>query len=570
VGADATSLQTDSAVDPKSRNMKHPRKKPGAGIPTASAGTGGSPPGPLSPTLSKSRYSAKRDAIDQLRAEIEAARASAGKALAGKPVEELEALSRDHKLGTNVNGWKNPFPPDDPRAVLLEYQFAYREDQSRFKIGLMSRQTGKDFSTQSEAVEDCFVRPKTTWVVAAPSERQALNSLDQGKLWATAFDLAIEDYREEREGGSNMVLKAAEIIFKNGSRIRAVPGKPETVRGESANIALTEFDFFENPSATWRAMLPSITNPLRGGLKRVRLISTPNGTGSQMHKLWVTGDGKKMSWSRHLVTIYHAVLMGLPVDIAELREAFGDPDGWAQEFCCQFLDAAAVLLPYELIATCESIEATEVVPPEYWAVGGAFPVDLGIDFGRRHNLTVSWAAESLPGMQVTKEVLCLDNMPTPDQVDILRPRIRRARRVCLDYTGPGIGMGDYLVKEFGVWDPAKMKFGKIELVNISNPVKVEIFSKLRMAYERGAWRIPSSVAIREDLHSLYRVVTQAGNITFRAPNTEDGHADRATAQALCTRAGTFGGVVAFSKATGLNQSIHRPNLFGMGKKRSFA
>ena len=32
-------------------------------------------------------------------------------------------------------------------------------------------------------------------------------------------------------------------------------------------------------------------------------------------------------------------------------------------------------------------------------------------------------------------------MSTPDQIDILRPRIRKARRVSLDYTGPGIGMG---------------------------------------------------------------------------------------------------------------------------------
>ena len=74
----------------------------------------------------------------------------------------------------------------DPRNLLLEYQFAWREDKSRFKAGLMSRQSGKDFSSESEAAEDCHANPKTTWMIAAPSERQALDSLEQ--LFLRKFD----------------------------------------------------------------------------------------------------------------------------------------------------------------------------------------------------------------------------------------------------------------------------------------------------------------------------------------------------------------------------------------------
>ncbi len=488
------------------------------------------------------KSNSKKDAVEKLRSQVEAARASAGVALRDVPLEELEKRCQGHKLGANANGWKNPYPSDDPRSLLLEYQFDWREDMSRFKIGLMARQTGKDFSTGSEEAEDCFKRPLTEWMIAAPSERQALDSLEQAKTWAEAFDLKVNDYQEYRPGGSETLMKAAEIVFSNRSRIRAVPGKPDTVRGRSANIDLTEFDFFENPPATWRGLLPSITNPLRGGEKKVRLITTPNGIGSAANKLWTKGDGKSMAWSRHLVTIYHAVLMGLPVDIAQIREAMqsmGDFDGFSQEYLCQFIDALSVLLPYELIAGCESAEASETVPPEYWdpAVKNAFPVDLGIDFGRKRDLTVCWAAEKTSDLQVTKEVLCLERMSTPDQIDVLRPRIRKARRVCLDYTGPGIGMGDYLVKEFQEWNPAQHKYGKIELITMSNTTKVELFGKLRMAYEKRNWRTPISQTIREDLHSIYRCVTANGNITYRAPHTEDGHSDRGTAQALCTRAG---------------------------------
>lgn len=474
-------------------------------------------------------------ALEKLRAKVEAARSAAGAALKGRDLAELEHMAAKHELGKNVNGWKNPYPSDDPRSLLLEYQFAWREDMSRFKAGLMSRQSGKDFSSESEAAEDCN-KHRAEWMIAAPSERQSLDSLEQGKMWAEAFDLKVNDYQEKREGGSGTLLKSAEIIYSNGSKMRAVPGNPDTTRGRSASLLLTEFDFFEKPAETWRAILPSITNPLRGGEKKVRIITTPNGQGGAMHKLWTKPDSQRMRWSRHLVSIYHAVLMGLPVDIAQLREAFDDPDGWAQEFCCQFLDQAAILLPYELIAQNESMEAMEIAPPNFWATPPG-RLDMGIDFGRRRDLTVAWTAGKVADMQITHEVLCLEKMSTPDQVRELKPRIERVRRVCLDYTGPGVGLGDYLVETFGEWKPAEHKYGKIELLTFSNTLKVELFGKLRMAFERRNWRVPINTTIREDLHSVYRVVTANGNVTYRAPHNADGHADRCTALALCTRAG---------------------------------
>jgi phage FluMu gp28-like protein len=123
--------------------------------------------------------------------------------------------------------------------------------------------------------------------------------------------------------------------------------------------------------------------------------------------------------------------------------------------------------------------------------------------------------------------------------------------VCLDYTGPGIGMGDYLVKEFGEWNPEKHLMGKIELCTFSNPLKVDVFTKLRMAFERRAVRIPISRLIREDLHSVNRVVTLSGNVTYRAPHTEDGHADRCTALALSVRAGSYKVGGALTSADGI-------------------
>lgn len=445
--------------------------------------------------------------------------------------------------------WVNPFPKDDPRSLLIEYQHKVWYDPARFKIAIQARQTGKDFTASGEITEDGFKalvdgRNGTQWMIAAPSERQSLETLDKCKDWVGGFNMVIDDYKERREGGSESLLKSAEITIcdrelgsSKKSKIRAVPGKPETVRGLSANVLLTEFDFFERPDETWRAILPSITNPLKGGLKKVRIITTPNGIGSAAHKIMTKKDGK-VAWSRHLVTIYDAVRMGLPVDIEELREAFDDPEGWAQEFECQFLDTASVLLPYELLAAIENPMATFAAPADFWQVvpPGAPPVVLGIDFGRKRDLTCSWALENIGGFGMTREVLELEGMPVHQQLEILTPRVTRAARVAFDYTGPGIGLGDLLVQKFGEWKPEAHKFGKVELCTFTNQLKCEIFPALRAQADRRLLGIPASRTIREDLHSMCRVVTTAGNVTYRAPHTADGHADRCTALALAVRA----------------------------------
>jgi phage FluMu gp28-like protein len=365
-------------------------------------------------------------------------------------------------------------PAANPRNRLLPYQRRWADDTSRWKFGLMSRQTGKDFCSAEEGVRDCFLheqaRSKTTWLIAAPSERQSIESLDKWKDWTTAYKLAIADVREERAGGPEALLKSVTIIFPRGSRVIAVPGRPDTVRGYSANVLLTEFAFFENPEQTWRAIVPAVTNPLRGGVKKVRLITTPNGIGNKAYDIWTKNykvaeastplkdsGGTPLPhsaqsatpWSCHFVDIYTAVKEGLPLDIEELKTAVDDPEGWAQEFECQFLDVQAVLLPYELIASCESVEATATVPAGYWDAKLQFSIDMGIDFGRRHDLTVCWSNAQLGDVAQTVEVLELAKMSTPEQIAILRPRLKRARRVCLDYTGAGIGMGDYLAQEFG-------------------------------------------------------------------------------------------------------------------------
>jgi phage FluMu gp28-like protein len=431
-----------------------------------------------------------------------------------------------------------------PVNELLPYQRRWVDDDARFKIGLMARQTGKSWTSAFEAVRDCLQR-KTTWVCLSAGERQALEWVLKAKEHSEAFKAALAGYEETRDA-SEALLKVAEIRWPNGSRLLAIPANPATARGYTANLLLDEFAFHEQPDAIWRAIYPSISNPLRGQLK-IRVVSTPNGLGNKFADLWHKAEG----WSKHEVTIYQAKEQGLPVDIEELRRGLDDPEGWAQEYECQWLDAAAVLLTYELIAGCESIEATTALPPEFWETRPANPIFIGWDFARKRDLSVLWIGERIGDVLHTREVIEFRGMSTPDQVDAVRHRLRHATRVCVDYTGPGVGLGDLLVKEFGEYKPDDHKFGKVELVTFTQPEKVKLFAPLRVDFEQHKVRVPVDRAIREDLHSMQRVALAAGGVTYRAPHSKDGHADRCTGLALCRRASRTAGTGAITTTEGI-------------------
>lgn len=441
-----------------------------------------------------------------------------------------------------------------PLNLLLPYQRAWVEDGRRWKIWLAARQIGKSFAAACEVARDCHLRPGTTWVVLSAGERQALEFMEKVRGWTAAFGLGVEGYAEER-AAAEAVLKSASVRYPNGSRVIALPANADTARGYSANLVLDEFAFHQDSTAIWRAILPSITNALRGELK-VRVLSTPNGQGNAFYRLWTDTDGAGNTdehgrrrtdtdkgeggagvggWSRHRTTIYDAAAAGLPVNVEELRRQLNDADGWAQEFECQFVDTASVLLPYELIERCESAEAAE---NDQSPIANRQPpianrrCYAGVDIGRKHDLTVAWMLEAVGDVLWTRGVQALERMPFHAQLDWLAERIRNPqcaiRRVCVDATGLGAMLAEELARQFGA--------GRVEACQFTAQFKQELYPRLRRKLEDRLVRIPVSRAIREDLHGLQKVTTSTGLVRYAAPRTEDGHCDRATALALAVRA----------------------------------
>jgi phage FluMu gp28-like protein len=427
-----------------------------------------------------------------------------------------------------------------PVINFLPYQRAWIADESRFKIGMFARQTGKTFSTGGEASDDCFKAwvedRRARWVILSRGERQAAEMMTEvikpfTKAFYEVYNTIVKggeprfeenEFRAPQEKGPDAVYKAMEVAFPNGSRITALPANPDTARGFSANVILDEFAFHAKSREIWAALFPVISK----GQQKLRVISTPNGKGNKFYELMTAEDSV---WSRHVVDIYEAVKQGLERDVDMLRKGMADEDAWAQEYELKWLDEASAWLDYDLISSCEAEGAGK--PGNYQ--GG--PCFIGVDIAARNDLFVIWVCELVGDVLWTREVIARRRISFAEQDALLADVFARYRviRAKIDQTG----MGEKPVED------AQRRHGssRVEGVLFTGANKLGMATVLKERFQDRKLRIPAGdPVLRSDLHAIKSQVGVTGQRRLIADGETDGHADRFWAAALAVTAAELG------------------------------
>ncbi|MDD3149928.1 MAG: hypothetical protein PHV68_03760, partial [Candidatus Gastranaerophilales bacterium] len=271
----------------------------------------------------------------------------------------------------------------------------------------------------------------------------------------------------------------------------------------------------------------------------LRIISTHNGQNCKYFKFVAAVKEGKLNWSLHTVTIYDAVAQELADKIIgrkltdEERQAWideerancGDDVTWAQEYCCIAVDEATAFLTYELIESCEldNIEKTleEITGDLY----------VGFDVGRKKDLSVITLLEKQEAINYIRRLKIMEKTKFKYQKETLFKCLshRTFRRACIDATGLGMQLAEEAQDEFGR--------SRVEEITFTGPVKEELaYGLLRSMQDRNT-RLPSQKEIREDLHSVKKTTTAAGNVRFDVEaDSTDGHADRFWSIALAVHA----------------------------------
>jgi len=467
---------------------------------------------------------------------------------------------------------------------VLPYQDRWIVDDSQLKIAVWSRQSGKSFAAALRAVLKCM-GSRTQYIILSKGERQSRMFMEKVRDFCLYFKRlkALPAFNELETDDKTM-----EVYFpKNGSRIIGLPANPDTARGYSGHIVLDEFAFHGDAYKIYAACFPIIT---RG--YSIEVISTPNGTAGKFYEiakqaglvgagLALPGDAPESGarggqalplrptgiWSGHRVDIYDAVAQGLPADINLLRSGCDDEETWLQEYGCQFLSDAQNYIPVELISTCVHEEATT----EWSDVGGRLSeignrqpatdnreLYLGVDIGRKRDMTIAWLFEKVGGILWSRRLLTLKGVSFDEQEKAICNLIEgcatgvppvpghgrdahgtsgrdahgtsgggAVRRCCIDQSGIGMMLAEHLVQKYGAM---------VEPVTFTAQLKERLAPMVKMAFEERTVRIPDNREVRADLNSVKRFVTLAGNVRFDAEHTDRGHADRFWALAMVVNA----------------------------------
>jgi phage FluMu gp28-like protein len=433
---------------------------------------------------------------------------------------------------------------DPPRLgkYFLPYQARWLQDRSRLKIWKKSRRIGASYVQAYEDVRDAARDEGAVdvWFSSA-DQSAALEYIRYCGMWAKVLDIGARDLGElviddEKD------IKSYVVELANGKRINGLSSNPKAFRSKGGKLVLDEFAFHKQPEQLWKAALPVIT----WGFP-CRIISTFNGKGNRYYRMVSAaekaaakegGAEKKGRWSLHATPITTAVDEGLADKILgrtltpaerqawldELREGAGDEETWQQEYMCNPVDEASAWLTWALIIQAEHANAGHPALYE----GG--PVYVGMDIGRRRDLTVIWVIEKVGDIYWTREVIRMKNAKFAEQDAALDSVFSRYNvvRCCMDETGLGMKPVEDAKKRHGEY--------KVEGITFTGPIKQHLATLVKQTFEDRLARTPEERLIRDSHHAVRKMTTEAGNPRFDADRTELGHADEFWAHALALHA----------------------------------
>jgi hypothetical protein len=232
-------------------------------------------------------------------------------------LERSDAVLMARRAGIVPDIWQSDLLRSDARQLILN----------------CSRQSGKSTISAVLAVHEAIFTPNALVLLLSPSLRQSQELFRKIKdiynaLESPAMPKPIEE-------------SALRLELDNGSRIIALPGSEQTVRGFS-NVALLICD----EAATCEdALFFSIRPMLAVSGGRIILLSTPRGKRGFFFDVWTSPD---VDWNRTRITANQCPRIA-PEWLERERQAM--PDFWfRQEYLCEFCETLDSVFSFDDIS----------------------------------------------------------------------------------------------------------------------------------------------------------------------------------------------------------------------------
>ena len=234
----------------------------------------------------------------------------------------------EERLGFHPDPWQTKVMRSPSKQMLLN----------------CSRQAGKSTVTAIIGLHRALYRPRSLVLLVSPSLRQSRELF--GKVQDFMKSLDTQPVLDEDNRLS--------MALNNGSRVVALPGDGDTIRGFSSPALIIEDEGSYVDDGLYRAIRPMLA--VSGG--RLILLGTPNGRRGHFFEAWQSDE----DWERIEVPASECPRIS-PAFLESEKAALGE-SWYNQEYCCQFLDAVGALFRYEDIRRAISDEVEPLFPTE--------------------------------------------------------------------------------------------------------------------------------------------------------------------------------------------------------------
>lgn len=408
-------------------------------------------------------------------------------------------------------------------STFFGYQQDWLLDSSNMALLVKSRQSGGSFTYAAVGVLWAMIGEKTA--IVSVGQREADRVLEYAKKHIQA--LVKLGSRWAIPTASN----AERIIISSGGQVTSLP-PTSGARGDSTNVILDEAAYYKNPSP--EKVIESAFGATTHKGYRIRILSTPNGVGNKFFDL--CKDSAKLGYRLHSITIEQAIADGIEVNLDDCwKKASMDPRIFGQMYGCSFLDSEFQYISTSLIDGVRCKDPFPLIEDE--------PYFAGLDIGRTNDLTVLLTLQRV--MLQDKRHFVLRGMEYRKRTseDDLKKMVADGferynyRRLALDATGIGAFPSESMVKRHG--------HSRVDPIHFTMQVKEELATGMYVTFAEKRLILPDIVPgidsndlllLRQDVASIQRIVTDKGNVTYDAPTTSTGHADRAWALALALNA----------------------------------
>jgi hypothetical protein len=205
-----------------------------------------------------------------------------------------------------------------------------------------SRQAGKSTTTAIIGLHRALYHPRSLVLLVSPSLRQSRELFGKVQDFLKALDT------KPHLGEDNRLSMALD----NGSRVVALPGDSDTIRGFSAPSLIIEDEAGYVDDGLYRAIRPMLA--VSGG--RLILLSTPNGRRGHFFESW---QGEE-DWQRIEVPATECPRID-PAFLETEKAALGET-WWSQEYGCRFIQTVDAVFRYEDIQRALSDEVKPLFP----------------------------------------------------------------------------------------------------------------------------------------------------------------------------------------------------------------